>query len=194
LSKSNIAQRINQRLLNEDEIFCQPPNWHLPSDALNYCMMTEHSKDSPDVIAFPPAVFLTALGVGMFLNWLVPMGSFASESFRVMGAIVAALGTSVCAWGYYTLRRASTNVRPDRPATTLVTSGPFRYSRNPLYVSVTVIYLGIALTVGSIWLLITLIPALVITHWRIVLREEKYLEARFGDNYRAYKTRVHRWL
>ena len=104
----------------------------------------------------------------------------------------AAIGLGV--WGSATMRRAGTNVRPDRPAIALVTGGPFRFSRNPLYLSLTTLYLGITLYFDALWLLIMLVPVLAFVHWRIVLREERYLEARFGDAYRAYKARVRRWF
>ena len=157
-------------------------------------MISERSKDSPDVISFPPMVFLGALGLGMFLNWLVPSPQFSSEFFKVTGGLLGFIGTMVCGWGVLTFQLAGTNVRPNRPVTALVTGGPFRYSRNPLYLGMTVIYLGITLYAGALWPLATLVPALAVVHWRIVLREEQYLESRFGDSYRAYKTRVNRWI
>jgi len=92
------------------------------------------------------------------------------------------------------MHRAGTNVRPDRPATALVTGGPFRFSRNPLYVSLIALYLGITLLFDALWPLILLIPVLAFVHWGIVLREERYLELKFGDAYRDYKTRVRRWI
>jgi protein-S-isoprenylcysteine O-methyltransferase Ste14 len=139
-------------------------------------------------------VFIVALGLGMFLNWLIPSSWFSSGCLRITGALMGFIGTSLCSWGVYALHRAGTNVRPDRPVNALVTAGPFRYSRNPLYVGMTVIYVGICLSTGALWPLATLVPALVVVHWRIVLREEQYLESRFGDSYRAYKARVHRWI
>lgn len=104
------------------------------------------------------------------------------------------MGIAVGFWGSATMHRAGTNVRPDRPATALVTGGPFRFSRNPLYLSLITLYLGITLFCNVTWALIILAPVLAFVHWRIVLREEKYLEAKFGDAYRDYKTRVRRWI
>src|ERR1700722_13966457 len=157
-------------------------------------MIVEHSKDSPDVISCPPLVFLGALIAGMFLNWFMPLRSFTSEYFRITGGLLGLAGTLTAVWGVYTLRRAGTSVRPGQPVTALVTDGPYRFSRNPLYVALTIIYLGIVLSSGLVWLLVTLIPVLTLVHWRIVRREEVYLEARFGDNHRAYKSRVRRWI
>jgi protein-S-isoprenylcysteine O-methyltransferase Ste14 len=134
------------------------------------------------------------LGLGLLLNWFVPLPPFSTVPLKVAGGILGLVGTVLGLWGIHTFHHAGTNVRPDRPVNALVTGGPFRYSRNPFYLAMTVIYLGIALYVGCFWPLVTLIPALIMVHWRIVRREEAFLENRFGDNYRAYKARVHRWI
>jgi protein-S-isoprenylcysteine O-methyltransferase Ste14 len=157
-------------------------------------MISEDSKDSPDVISCPPLVFLGALGLGLLLDWLVPSRRFSSESFQVTGWILAFAGFLIGSWGVRAFHRAGTNVRPDLPVTALVTSGPFRYSRNPLYIALTMIYLGITLSVGSLWPLATLVPVLAVVQYKIVRREEEYLESRFGDDYRAYKAQVNRWI
>jgi protein-S-isoprenylcysteine O-methyltransferase Ste14 len=155
-------------------------------------MVSENSKDSPDVISCPPMVYVGSLGLGLLLDWFVPSQRFLS--FPITGWLLAFAGFLVGFWGVRTFIRAGTNVRPDLPVTALVTSGPYRYSRNPLYLALTIIYLGVALSIGSLWSLLTLIPALVVVHYRIVRREEEYLESRFGDNYRAYKAQVNRWI
>ena len=157
-------------------------------------MIATGSKATPNVISFPPVVYFSAFGVGAFLNWLVPLHSFACESSHIAGGILGFLGSALGLWGVYAFHRAGTPVRPRRPVIALVTDGPFRYSRNPLYVAMTVIYLGMTLALGSWWPLATLIPALALVHWRIVLREEQYLENRFGENYLAYKAHVRRWV
>jgi protein-S-isoprenylcysteine O-methyltransferase Ste14 len=157
-------------------------------------MISERSKDSPEVISYPPAVYAGAFGLGALLNWLVPLRSYVCESSHIAGWIMGFLGTMLGLWGVHAFHRAGTAVRPRRPVTALVTNGPFRYSRNPLYVGMTIIYLGMTLQLGSWWPLATLIPALAMVHWRIVLREEQFLENRFGENYRAYKAHVRRWI
>jgi protein-S-isoprenylcysteine O-methyltransferase Ste14 len=159
-----------------------------------YYMIAEQAKDTPNVISYPPVVFLGALGMGCLLNWLLPLPAHVSESWHILARIISLGGTSLGCWGIYALRRAGTHVRPGLPVTTLVTDGPFRYSRNPLYVALTTIYVATIFYTGMWWLLVTLIPALAIVHWKIVLREEQYLENRFGENYRAYKARVRRWI
>lgn len=157
-------------------------------------MVSEHSKDCPDVISYPPIVYFGWFAFGLFLNWLIPLQSYECESTHIAGGILGFMGTALGLWGVYAFHRAGTNVRPNRPVTALVTDGPFRYSRNPLYVAMTVIYLGMTLSTGSWWPLAALLPVLVTVHWRIVLREEQFLEGKFGETYRAYRTRVRRWV
>jgi len=157
-------------------------------------MTSEDAKASPDVISCPPLIYLGALGVGLLLNWLVPSLPFLSVPCPVTGWLLAFAGFVIGFWGVRTFIRFGTNVRPDLPVTALVTSGPYRYTRNPLYMACTIIYLGITLSLGSPWLLVPLIPTLALVHYRIVRREEEYLEGRFGDSYRAYKTQVNRWI
>lgn len=103
-------------------------------------------------------------------------------------------GATVALWGKRVMEAAGTNVNPALPSTAIVTSGPFRLTRNPLYLSMLSLYLGAALATNAAWLLILLVPLLAILHFGIVLREERYLEAKFGEPYRVYKTRVRRWI
>ena len=156
--------------------------------------MAESSTDLPDVMVCPPLIFLGALGLGLFLQRLMPVHLLPVLFSRPLGAVLCLASVTVGIWGGITMRRAGTNVRPDRPVTALVTGGPFRFSRNPLYLSLTALYLGITLLCNTLWPLVTLVPLLAVVHWRIVLREERFLEAKFGDAYRAYKTRVRRWI
>ena len=157
-------------------------------------MIAEQTKESPNAMSCPPLVFVGALGVGFILNWLMPMYSYSSQLSQLFGGILGLAGSSLATWGVWRLLRAGTGVRPDRPVTALVTDGPYRFTRNPLYIALTIIYAGITIAWGAWWPLATLVPALAVVHWRIVRREEDFLEARFGDTYRAYKAQVRRWV
>lgn len=92
------------------------------------------------------------------------------------------------------MRRAGTNISPSRPATALVVGGPFRFSRNPLYVALTSLFLGLTLIFNTAWGLLLSIPVLIVMHYGVILREERYLEAKFGESYRDYRASVRRWL
>jgi protein-S-isoprenylcysteine O-methyltransferase Ste14 len=92
------------------------------------------------------------------------------------------------------MKRAGTNVRPDQPMLAIVTDGPFRFTRDPMYMATTGLYSAVTLLVNTLWPLVLLAPLLVLLDGGVVRREERYLEAKFGDPYRAYQARVRRWL
>ncbi len=92
------------------------------------------------------------------------------------------------------MRRARTSVNPSRPTTALLTAGPYRLTRNPMYLAMVIQYVGLALLFNALWAIVLLPLALVIIHFTVIKREERYLEQKFGEDYRAYKARVRRWL
>jgi protein-S-isoprenylcysteine O-methyltransferase Ste14 len=152
------------------------------------------ASDSPGVIAWPPAIYLGALLLGLLLHFLWPVNPLPPGLARVAGAILILAGCILGFWAERTMHRAGTNIRPDRPATALVTWGPFRFTRNPLYVSVTGVYLGLTLLVNALGPLLVLPFLLALLQWGVIHREECYLEGKFGETYRAYRARVRRWL
>lgn len=97
-------------------------------------------------------------------------------------------------WGIRTMRSAGTTLRPDKPTATLVTDGPFRLSRNPLYLALTLMYAGIALIANSLWALIMLFPVTLIMSRFVIRREEEYLARTFGEEYEHYQMCVRRWI
>jgi protein-S-isoprenylcysteine O-methyltransferase Ste14 len=113
---------------------------------------------------------------------------------RVAGVVLLVASGILARSGEAAMKRAGTNIRPDQPSLALVSDGPFRFSRNPLYVAVTGLYLGITLLVNALWPLVLLVPALVVLQRGVIAREERYLEAKFGEPYRAYRSRVRRWI
>ena len=92
------------------------------------------------------------------------------------------------------MRRAGTNISPSRPTTILVTSGPFRFSRNPLYVAGAVLLLGLALALNNLWGILALIPLSLVMHYGVILKEERYLDEKFGAPYRQYRLTVRRYF
>lgn len=108
-----------------------------------------------------------------------------------MLAVAGSILFSLC---FERFRRAGTNVPSWQPSTALVTGGPYRFSRNPIYLAQTLIYLGLACGYGSAWPLALLPAVLIVMHHGVIRREERYLAARFGAAYRAYSASVRRWL
>ena len=106
------------------------------------------------------------------------------------------LKCSVDLWGWFiwALRRADTPISPNEPTTRLVTEGPFRYTRNPDYLSASIIYAGVASLANALWAILLLPIVLVVTQRDVIEREERYLERKFGEEYLRYKARVRRWI
>ncbi len=155
-------------------------------------MQTE--ADNPGVLVFPPLLYGAALLVVIALRWFWPLRIPAHDAVFWLGTALLAAGIGVAVWGKKTMDRAGTNVNPRRPTTAIVTGGPFRYTRNPLYLAITMILLGISFVIDTWWGIIVIVPVLLIMHFGVVRREERYLEQKFGENYLQYKRAVRRYL
>ncbi|HKU62357.1 MAG TPA: isoprenylcysteine carboxylmethyltransferase family protein [Gemmatimonadales bacterium] len=156
--------------------------------------MPDRSPDSPGVLVWPPVLYGGAFLLGVVLGKLLPLGRLPPAPARIVGAMCVVAGLAIAYWGEQVMHRAGTNVRPDRPSTALVMDGPFRYTRNPLYVGLTLLYAGVGLLIPSTWPLLLLVPVLLVMRWGVIAREERYLEGKFGEPYRVYVRRVRRWL
>lgn len=156
------------------------------------------AKDTPGVIAPPPLIFLGVLIVGFALDALLPLPlgptGIDSTLSRTIGAVLILLGLVTITLGIRNLMRAGTPVPTRVPTRALVTTGIHAHSRNPIYVSMFFIYVGIGLLANTAWIFAFLVPLALIIRCGVVAREEAYLERKFGDAYRAYKSRVRRWL
>jgi protein-S-isoprenylcysteine O-methyltransferase Ste14 len=150
--------------------------------------------DNPGVIAFPPALFAGTLLAGLVLDRFVRAELGPRWLTRLAAATLVAKGVGLAAWGGATMKRSGTNIDVEMPALVLVESGPFAYTRNPLYLSMALAYAGIA-TWRRAPVALALLPALLIVVQRgVIEREERYLTKKFGERYLAYKSRVRRWL
>jgi protein-S-isoprenylcysteine O-methyltransferase Ste14 len=154
--------------------------------------MHANEDEIAGVLAPPPLIFAGALAAGLALGNAAIVRKRSCDI--IAGSTVALLGATLGLGTVMALKRAGTHLRPDRPTTKLVTSGPFRYTRNPAYVGATLIYVGAALAARSVPALTFLPIALVVLERGVVEREESYLERRFGDAYRSYKGNVPRWF
>jgi len=152
-------------------------------------------SDKPGVIAPPPILFGVFFGVAVILHWMHPLAIPLSPRAAIWPCrILLNASWPIALWAWHDMRSAGTHINPLRPATALVTSGPYRFSRNPLSVSLVLLYLGLAFQINSSWPLILFVPLVIVNHYGVVLREERYLEAKFGDTYRSYRAAVRRWI
>jgi protein-S-isoprenylcysteine O-methyltransferase Ste14 len=120
--------------------------------------------------------------------------AFVPTAFaRLLGGTVVVAGVVLTALFVREFRRFQTSLRPDRPSSTVVQTGPYRYSRNPMYVAMAAVQLGVAILLNNFWILLLLVPALVTTSV-IIAKEERYLEGQLGTAYTRYRASVRRWL
>lgn len=159
-------------------------------------MSDDRSDKTAGVIAPPPLLYLGTLSVGLGLDHLlgVPSLGLGAPAKWLLGGTLAAAGIALALPAARRFRRAGTHVEPWKPSNALVTGGIYRHTRNPMYLGLTLAYLGLAIAAGSPAALVLLLPLLVVVHYGVIAREERYLEARFGQPYRDYKARVRRWL
>ena len=157
--------------------------------------LTKHEAlDAPGVLVFPPLLFAGTLVLGLILHWIRPVSLLPPVTARLAGLVALVLSWWLVQAAESAMKRAGTNVRPDQPSLAIVTDGLFRFSRNPMYLATTGLYLGVTLLVNTPWPLVLLPVMLLVLHWGVIRREEQYLEAKFGEPYRAYRSRVRRWL
>jgi protein-S-isoprenylcysteine O-methyltransferase Ste14 len=142
----------------------------------------------------PPLVYLGSILLGLVLHFAWPLPLVRQPVGALIGAGVILMAVGLFVTAVRTFRAAGTAVPGNRPTTAIVRTGPYRFSRNPIYLAFSALQVGIALWVGSIWLLITLVPALALMSFWVIPREERYLEARFSSEYLSYKSSVRRWL
>jgi protein-S-isoprenylcysteine O-methyltransferase Ste14 len=154
----------------------------------------------PGVRFPPPTLFVVGFLAGFLLDRrvtrlpLLRMGEPLAAQHQYVALGLCAAGLAVAGWGMLTFLRARTAIIPDRPASRLVVSGPYRFSRNPMYVGLTSLYVGLSVLSDSWWPLVFL-PVVLAALWFLVIRrEERYLAAAFGEEYAAYRQRVRRWL
>jgi protein-S-isoprenylcysteine O-methyltransferase Ste14 len=142
----------------------------------------------------PPFVYLSAIVVGLLLHLAWPIRLVSRSMSLLLGGTAVLVAFALFLSAVRTFRSAGTPVPGNRPTTTIVRTGPYRWSRNPIYLSFSLLQLGVALGVNSLWLLITLVPAVALMSFVVIPREEQYLESRFPADYLAYKATVRRWL
>ena len=153
------------------------------------------TADTAQVIVRPPLAWGLAVVAGFALNWLVPL-PFLPAGFPAgwLGAMVFVLALGLFAWAILTITRAGSNVPTNRPTISIVESGPYRFTRNPIYLGMFLGLIGLAIAFDNLWLLLMLVPFALVIRYGVVAREEAYLERRFGDVYLGYRLRVRRWL
>jgi len=141
----------------------------------------------------PPLLLVASLGIGFLLRWLAPLPVLTTASVLVGPAIVA-LSFGIFFWAAGTMLRGHTSIPTNRPTGAIVAGGPFRFSRNPIYLSMILLHIGVGAWTKSLWFFALAAISVALLTWGVISREERYLERKFGAEYLAYKTRVRRWI
>ncbi|MFO1068911.1 MAG: isoprenylcysteine carboxylmethyltransferase family protein [Geminicoccaceae bacterium] len=155
-------------------------------------------RDIPGVVAPPPLLFVGTVLLGIVLDWLVPARLWPEAAATTLrwaaGGLLFVLAAGLALWAERAFKAVGTEVRPWRPSTALAASGPYRFTRNPMYLGLLLGTIGIALGLDNPWLLGLVVPLALVLRYGVIAREEAYLERKFGDGYTTYKASVRRWL
>ena len=160
--------------------------------------MNADDRTSSGVRIPPPLVYLAGLGTGFVLQWWLPLALVAAPGkaapVRYAGYALIVLGIALAGAAIGMFRQAGTSPNPTRPTTALVATGPYRFTRNPMYLGLALVHAGIALAADALWPLVALAPVLAVIRYRVIAREEAYMAKKFGAAYADYCGRVRRWL
>ena len=158
--------------------------------------MTVPNKDGAKVRFPPPLVFLGAIVLGVIVQHkAMPLSLVFARWLRLGAAVlILACGVSLVASARILFKRTGQNPIPWKPTPELILEGPYRFTRNPMYVGVTLFVIGLGLAVNNLWISLFAAPALLVVHFIAVLPEERYLAAKFGESYRSFLAQVRRYL
>jgi protein-S-isoprenylcysteine O-methyltransferase Ste14 len=151
-------------------------------------------RDHAGVRVPPPLIYLAGLMLGLGAERVISTPSLPRPAAVAAGVLGGALAAALDGGAMRRFLRARTAMEPWKPASALVTGGPYRLTRNPMYLGMACLYTGLALAFGLLWSLALLPVVLVLVDRFVIVREERYLERRFGDSYRNYRAQVRRWL
>jgi protein-S-isoprenylcysteine O-methyltransferase Ste14 len=155
--------------------------------------MDDHA-DHPDVAVFPPALIGGSALLAFALHRFFPLPAMPRRVARPLGLALTLAAAAVAASGFRALHDANTTFDVRESTTAVVTNGVYAYTRNPLYVGLILLFLGLGTLRNSRWHWMLALPTAAALHYLVIVREEAYLERKFGAEYRDYKTRVRRWL
>jgi len=151
-------------------------------------------QDNPGIRVPPPLIYLAPLVSGLLLDRRFHVPFLPRGMARTLGWALLSSGVVLAGWFLRTMQSADTSIRTDKAVSSLATGGPFRYTRNPGYLSLAMIYAGIAARRNALWAIFLLPLALLVIQREVIGREERYLERAFGEEYLNYKTSVRRWV
>jgi len=156
--------------------------------------MQNDTHDKADIIAIPPLIYAAGLLLGLFIHFIYRIKFLPQTISMWVGILLISVSIPIALSAVRALARAKTTFDVRKSTTAVVTDGTFRFSRNPMYLSLTLLYFGIASLINSLWIAIFVLPVIVVIQLGVIEPEERYLERKFGDEYLRYKSRVRRWI
>ena len=156
--------------------------------------MPRPPSDTPGVLIYPPIAFLLTTGLGIGLQLVHPISIGPRSLLRIVGATLAVLAGTIALLAAREIKRAGSNIHPNHPTTAIVTRGPYRWTRNPMYLSLCLLATGIGLYLGGLAPVLSAPVLAFVLHWGVILREERYLQRKFGAPYATYRATVRRWF
>jgi protein-S-isoprenylcysteine O-methyltransferase Ste14 len=158
-------------------------------------MSMKPKSDHANIIVPPPVLYAVPLALGVFLDWKVrALPLLGKVQARHTGEVAMTLGSALVVWSFLQFFLKRTSPVPIQPANALIVEGPFRWTRNPLYLALAILYVGVAFLANTLWPFFFFPLVLFAVDFFVINREEAYLERRFGEEYREYRSRVRRWV
>jgi protein-S-isoprenylcysteine O-methyltransferase Ste14 len=142
----------------------------------------------------PPLIYLLCLFCGYGAHYLYPLSIGYSWPVKTVGVILILITLTILIYIGGIFKRKETNIEPWKPTTAIISTGIYAYSRNPIYMALCLISIGVGVVVDSIWMLLSFLPSALLVYWIAIKKEEAYLEHKFGEEYLSYKRKVRRWL
>lgn len=155
---------------------------------------TNDPLDCAGVAFHPPLLLVLMLVAGSLVTWAVPLAPLPRSVARWLGPAVSLASFMLFLWAVYSMRAAGASIPTHKSTEVIVTRGPYRYSRNPIYLAMVLLQVGIGIWVNSLWFFLSAIISAILLWHGVISREEDYLTRKFGNDYARYKAQVRRWL
>ena len=151
-------------------------------------------QDNPGVIAFSPLIWLVNAVISVLVHLSIRVPIMSHRVCLACGVLFVILAATLALWAFRTMKAGGTNILPSEPALTIVRNGPFRFTRNPVYFAFYLLHIALRFLLNDWITLLFVVPLALVFHYGVVLREEKYLTAKFGESYLQYKREVRWWI
>lgn len=157
---------------------------------------SSQANDSPGVIALPPLILIAFIGIGIILQNLLPLHFIHGHGpiRTILGAIFIAYSVLLMALSVLEMRKAGTNIDVRKPTNAIITDGIYRFTRNPMYLSMALFMIALSVLLSNMWIIILTLVFMIVIQKGVIEREERYLEAKFGSVYTDYKHKTRRWI